>query len=115
MARVFTLDFLRNETAAGAALTLAAAAAILMANSPLAEGYFTFLEAPFVLQVGGWREVHSNADWVKEGLMAVFFFIVGLEIKQEVLRGELSNPRKLALPVLAALGGMVGRPSSFCC
>ena len=106
MARVFTLDFLRTETAAGAALTLAAAAAIVMANSPWAAHYFAFLEAPFVLQVGGWREVHDTADWVKEGLMAVFFFIVGLEIKQEVLRGELSNPRKLALPVLAAVGGM---------
>jgi NhaA family Na+:H+ antiporter len=107
MARVFTLDFLRTETAAGAALTLAAAAAIIVANSPWADAYFAFLETPFVLQVGGWREVHDVADWVKEGLMAIFFFIVGLEIKQEVLRGELSNPRKLALPVLAALGGMI--------
>ena len=107
MARVFTLDFLKTETAAGAALTVAAAAAIVAANSPWAASYFAFLEQPFTLQAGGWRETHGIAEWVKEGLMAVFFFIVGLEIKYEVLRGELSNPRKLALPVLAAVGGMV--------
>lgn len=55
MARVFTLDFLRTETAAGAALTLAAAAAVAAANSAWAPAYFAFLEQPFTLQVGGWR------------------------------------------------------------
>ena len=107
MARAFTLDFLKTEAAAGAALVAAAAAALLAANSPWSGAYFAFLEQPITLQAGAWRETHSLYDWVKEGLMAVFFFIVGLEIKYEVRRGELSNPRKLALPVLAAVGGMV--------
>ena len=107
MARVLTLDFLKTETAAGVALSLAALAAIVVANSPLAPDYFAFLEQPFTLQFGGWRETHGVAEWVREGLMAIFFFIVGLEIKHEILRGELSDPKKLALPVLAALGGMV--------
>jgi len=106
MARIFTLDFLKTETASGVALSLAAVLAIVAANSPFAPDYFAFLEQPFTLQLGGWRETHSLYEWVKEGLMAIFFFIVGLEIKYEVLRGELSNPKKLALPVLAAVGGM---------
>ena len=106
MARAFTLDFLKTETAAGAALVLAALAAVIVANSPWSESYFAFLKRPITLQAGAWEETHSVYEWVKEGLMAVFFFIVGLEIKYEVLRGELSNPRKLALPVLAAVGGM---------
>ena len=107
MARAFTLDFLKTEAAAGAALTLAAVAAMIAANSPWAHAYFAFLEQPITLQAGGWRETHSLYEWVKEGLMAIFFFIVGLEIKYEVRRGELSNPKKLALPVLAAVGGML--------
>ena len=106
MARAFTLDFLKTEAAAGAALAAAAVAAVVLANSPWSGAYFGFLEQPITLQAGAWRETHSLYDWVKEGLMAVFFFIVGLEIKYELLRGELSNPRKLALPVLAAAGGM---------
>ncbi|MDP8917087.1 MAG: Na+/H+ antiporter NhaA [Pseudomonadota bacterium] len=107
MARVLTLDFLKTEAASGVVLSAAALLAVAAANSPFAEDYFAFLEHPFTLQVGGWRETHGVAEWVREGLMAIFFFIVGLEIKYEVLRGELSNPKKLALPVLAALGGMV--------
>ena len=108
MARSFTLEFLKTETASGAALVLATAAALFAANSPWAGEYSALLARPVTLQAGGWAETHSFYDWVKEGLMAIFFFIVGLEIKHEVLRGELSNPRKLALPVLAALGGMAG-------
>lgn len=107
MARVFTLDFLKTETAAGVALSAAALLAMVAANSPWSADYFAFLERPFTLQLGGWRETHGVAEWVREGLMAIFFFIVGLEIKYEVRRGELSNPKKLALPVLAALGGMI--------
>jgi NhaA family Na+:H+ antiporter len=108
MARAFTLDFLKTETASGAALVAAAAAAMFAANSPWADQYFAFLKQPVTLQAGAWAETNSLYEWVKEGLMAIFFFIVGLEIKHEILRGELSNPRKLALPVLAAVGGMAG-------
>jgi NhaA family Na+:H+ antiporter len=107
MARRITLDFLKTESASGVILAVAAAAAILMANSPWAHLYFGFIEAPFTIQVGAFHETHPTLDWVKEGLMAVFFFVVGLEIKYEVLRGELANPRRLVLPIVAALGGMI--------
>lgn len=107
MAKRITLDFLKTESASGAILAVAALVAIAMANSPGDGLYFRFLSAPFTIQVGGFAETHPVLDWVKEGLMAVFFFVVGLEIKYEVLRGELANPRRLLLPILAALGGMI--------
>jgi len=106
MAKRITLDFLKTERASGVILALAALAAIAMANSPADGLYFRFLQAPFTIQIGGFAETHPVLDWVKEGLMAVFFFVVGLEIKYEVVRGELANPRRLALPILAALAGM---------
>jgi NhaA family Na+:H+ antiporter len=102
-----TLAFLKTETGSGLILVLAAAAAIAMANSPLAEGYFAFVHRELTIQVGGFHETLSVLTWVKSGLMAIFFFVVGLEIKYEIFRGELSNPRRLALPILAALGGIV--------
>lgn len=107
MAKRITLDFLKTESASGAILALAALLAIVMANSPADGLYFRFIQAPFTVQVGGFAETLSVLDWVKQGLMAVFFFVVGLEIKYEVLKGELASPRRLALPILAALAGMV--------
>ena len=107
MARKLTLDFLKTETASGAALGVAAVAALIVANSPFAAEYFGWLKSYHVLQIGPLRLEESISNWIKEGLMAVFFLVVGLEIKYEILRGELSDPRKLATPVLAALGGMV--------
>lgn len=107
MAKRITLDFLKTESASGMILAAAALLAIVLANSPWAGAYFGFIGAPFTIQVGGFVETHSVLDWIKEGLMAIFFFVVGLEIKYEIVRGELANPRRLALPVLAALGGMI--------
>lgn len=107
MARRLTLDFLKTEAASGLILGSAALLAILAANSPWADRYFGLLAYEAPLQLAEWRETHSVLEWIKEGLMAIFFFVVGLEIKHEILKGELSNPRKLALPVLAAIGGMV--------
>ncbi|MDB5449724.1 MAG: nhaA [Phenylobacterium sp.] len=107
MARRITLDFLRTEAASGVILAAAAVVAIGLANSPWASGYFGFIRAPFTIHIGAFDETLSVLDWVKEGLMAIFFFVVGLEIKYEILRGELANPRRLALPIVAALGGMV--------
>lgn len=101
-----TLDFLKTESSAGFAPVLAAAAALVLANSALAPSYFHFLARPIPVQVGAFAETESVAGWIKDGLMAVFFLIVGLEIKFEVVRGELSSPRRLATPVLAAVGGM---------
>jgi NhaA family Na+:H+ antiporter len=108
MARRITLDFLRTERGSGAILAGAAGLAIALANSRWAGAYFDFIEQPFPVQLGGWGETLSVLEWVRQGLMAVFFFVLGLEIKYEVLRGELANPRRLALPALAALGGVVG-------
>lgn len=107
MARKFTLDFLKTEAGSGAVLGFAALAALIVANSPAAGGYFAWLKSEQVLQLGPLGLTLSVSEWIKEGLMAVFFLVVGLEIKYEILRGELSDPRKLATPVLAALGGMI--------
>jgi NhaA family Na+:H+ antiporter len=104
--RRITLDFLKTESASGVILALAAALALALSNSPWSGGYFAFTGAPFTVQLGAFRETHTVLDWVKHGLMTIFFFVVGLEIKYEILRGELASPRRLALPVLAALGGM---------
>ena len=107
MARKLTLEFLKTEAGSGAVLGLAAVAALIVANSPLSAGYFGWLKSEHVLQVGPLALEMSISEWIKEGLMAVFFLVVGLEIKYEILRGELSDPRKLATPVLAAAGGMI--------
>jgi len=105
--RKFTLDFLKTEAASGMALGLAAVAALIVANSPMAPDYFGWLKSEHSLQVGPLILQLTISEWIKEGLMAVFFLVVGLEIKYEILKGELSDPRRLATPVLAAIGGMV--------
>lgn len=107
MARRFTLEFLKTETASGAILALAALLGIVAANSPWRDAYGQFLHSQLPVRIGGWAETHANVEWIKEGLMAVFFYVVGLEIKYEVTRGELSTPKRLALPMIAAAGGMI--------
>ncbi|MET3528195.1 Na+/H+ antiporter NhaA [Phenylobacterium koreense] len=102
-----TLDFLKTETASGVILASAALLALLLANSPWADSYFAFIRHEIPIQIGAFHEVKPVDRWIKDGLMAIFFFVVGLEIKHEILRGELSSPRRLALPVLAAIGGIV--------
>lgn len=93
-----------SESAAGVLLIVVAAAAVLVANSPLASAYHDLFHHPL-----GWTPV-AKLDtwhlWINDALMALFFFVVGLEIKREVLDGELSTPAKRRLPVLAALAGM---------
>ncbi|MFT4251526.1 MAG: Na+/H+ antiporter NhaA [Caulobacter sp.] len=91
--------FLRSESAGGVLLMISAAAALAVANSPLAQGYFHALHA----HLGPL----SVAHWINDGLMAVFFLLVGLEIKREVVDGELSTWPRRALPGVAALGGMI--------
>ena len=102
-----TLAFLKTETGSGLLLALAALAAIVWANSPWAGSYDALTHSDIAVQIGPFAETMTLSGWVKAALMPIFFFVVGLEIKHEVLRGELSNPRRLALPVLAALGGVV--------
>jgi NhaA family Na+:H+ antiporter len=108
MARPSTLAFLKTETGAGAVLATAALAAVVLANSPLADDYFSLIHAPLVVRFGAFDQTRDVVSWVRDGLMAVFFLVVGMEIKFEVLRGEFSSPRRVGLPILAALGGMAG-------
>ena len=108
MARPSTLAFLKTETGAGAVLALAALAAVILANSPLADDYFGLIHAPFAVRFGAFDQTRDVQSWTRDGLMAVFFLVVGMEIKFEVLRGEFSSPRRVALPIIAAFGGMIG-------
>ncbi len=107
MARKVTLDFLKTEAASGMALGLAALAALIVANSSLSDAYFAWLKGEHLFRAGPLSLSLSVSEWIKEGLMALFFLVVGLEIKYEILKGELSDPKKLATPVAAALGGML--------
>lgn len=100
-------EFVRGESAGGITLIAAALLAFAWANSPFAPGYFALQETPFGIGVGGFGLEKPLLLWVNDGLMAVFFFLVGLEIKREVSVGELANPRDAALAVIAALGGVV--------
>lgn len=107
MASRSTLEFLKTETGSGLLLVAAAIAAIVWANSPWAWAFASLTQHMVPVQIGPFAEEMSVSGWVKTALMPIFFFVVGLEIKHEVLRGELSNPRRLALPVLAAAGGVL--------
>ncbi len=97
--------FLHIEAASGVLLLLAAAAAIVMANSPLADAYHAFAKTRVVIGAGSLTLDYPLWYWVNDGLMAVFFFVVGLEIKRELTHGQLADPRSAALPVIAAIGG----------
>jgi NhaA family Na+:H+ antiporter len=100
-------DFLRQEAAGGYVLMFAAALALIVANSPLADTYFSVLEIKLGFGVGPLHLNETVIHWINDGLMALFFLLVGLEIKREVLDGELSRPSRVVLPGLAALGGVV--------
>ena len=100
--------FLRVESAGGVVLLLCTAAALVLANSPAAGWYHGLWHAPVALEVGPLQLAGDLGHLVvNDVLMTVFFFVVGLEIKRELVTGELRDPRKAALPVVAALGGMV--------
>lgn len=99
-------DFLQKESAGGIVLILAAALALAVANSPLAAGYFGLLDIPVVAAIGSFVIDKPALLWINDGLMAVFFFLVGLEVKREVLEGQLSSWNKASLPLVAAIGGM---------
>ena len=101
-------DFLRLEAAAGIALLLATIIALAWANSPLAPWYEWLRHLHAGFHLGGVGIDESLELWVNDGLMAVFFLLVGLEIKRELLEGELSTLRTAALPAIAAAGGMLG-------
>jgi len=99
--------FFEFEAAGGIVLALAAVAAMIIANSPLNVWYESFIHAPVAIQIGDFTIAKDAHHWINDGLMAIFFFLVGLELKREVLIGELSNVKQIILPAGAALGGMI--------
>ena len=100
-------EFIHQETASGILLMIAAALALVAANSGLFHAYEQLLHVHVSLGVGDFVIDKTLHHWINDGLMTLFFFVVGLEIKREVLVGELADIRQAALPVVAAIGGMV--------
>ncbi len=110
----FTLDFLKTEAGSGAILALSALVAFLWANSPYGDAYLHLVHFELPVSIGPLYLDWPVAEWVKEGLMTVFFFVVGLEIKYEMTRGALSQPGQVILPVAAAIGGMAAPALVYC-
>ncbi len=105
--------FLRIEAASGLLLLVAAAAALVWANSPWAESYRTLWHTPLGIRIGAFT-FERPLEWVvNDGLMVIFFFVVGMEIRREIHHGELSEWRRAALPAAAALGGMIAPASLY--
>ncbi len=98
--------FIHAQTTTGMILMFMTLLALILANTPLTESYTHFFHTKIDLSVGSWQLSHSIHHWINDGLMAIFFFLIGLEIKREVLVGELSNLKVAILPILAAIGGM---------
>lgn len=100
-------NFLRLEAAGGIVLMAAAVLALIAANSGAAGLYAHFIDTPVEVRVGGLQIAKPLFLWVNDGLMAIFFFLIGLELKREFLEGELSRPANVLLPVIGAVGGIV--------
>ena len=100
-------DFLRLETASGIILVGAAVAAMIVANSPLSGLYASLIDLPVEVRIGTFEIAKPMLLWINDGLMAVFFLLIGLELKREILEGQLSDRSQIALPALGAFGGML--------
>ena len=106
--KISTLEsFLKSESSAGILLIFITIFALLLRNSPLSQMYDSFLHTPVEFRFGNLQIAKPLLLWVNDGLMAVFFFLIGLEVKREVLEGHLSTLRQVALPGVAAVGGML--------
>jgi NhaA family Na+:H+ antiporter len=101
-------QFTDEQSSSGVVLLVCAVVAMAWANSPWAGSYFALWQTPLAIGIGNWSLHLDLAHFINDGLMAAFFFVVGLEIKRELLVGELSKPGQAMLPLLGALGGMVG-------
>jgi NhaA family Na+:H+ antiporter len=99
--------FMHVEAASGLVLIACTVAALVLANSGMSESFLAFWKIKVGFNIGSFSMTHSLGHWINDGLMAVFFFVVGLEVKRELVLGELREPRKAILPVAAALGGML--------
>lgn len=103
----FIHNFLKLESASGILLMIAAVLAMIIANSPFSYLYESLLDVPVEIRIGALHIAKPLILWINDGLMAVFFFLIGLELKRELMEGALSNPKNLVLPTFAAIGGML--------
>ncbi|HLF90065.1 MAG TPA: Na+/H+ antiporter NhaA [Anaerolineales bacterium] len=103
----FIARFLKLETSGGIILMVAAVVALVLANTPLASFYALLIDTPVEIRIGAFEIAKPLLLWINDGLMAVFFFLVGLELKRELIEGELSNKRNIILPGVGAIGGML--------
>ena len=99
--------FLKLESAGGILLLFSAAVAMLLANSPLSSQYNDFLNLPVSLQIGSFSINKTLIHWINDGFMAVFFVLVGMEVKKELFEGALSSYQQAIFPAIAAVGGMI--------
>jgi len=100
-------DFLKLESASGLILIVATVVALIFANTPLDHIYELFLSTQVGVQVGALEISKPLLLWINDGLMAVFFFLIGLELKRELIEGELSDPKQIVMPAAGAVGGML--------
>jgi len=100
-------NFLKHESAGGIILFFCVIISLLIANSPLGAGFNRLLESRIGFDTDSIHLRYSVALWINDGLMAIFFLLVGLEIKRELVEGELASPKKAALPILSAIGGAI--------
>lgn len=108
MSLLFSIEkFLRSESAGGIILIFAAVLAMVAANTDLSVFYQLLLSLPVEVRVGDFEIAKPLLLWINDGLMTIFFFLVGLELKRELIEGELSEPNKIVLPFVGAVGGMI--------
>lgn len=110
--RQFIEDFLEKEASSGVLLIIVTVIALILSNTFLASWYQAFLHIPVVIKIGALSLDKSLYHWVNDGLMVIFFLLIGLEVKREILEGHLSSVSQAALPVIAAIGGMAV-PAAF--
>ena len=108
-------NFLKMESSAGIILMAAAVLAMIIANSPLREYYGLLLDVPVEIRIGALQIAKPFILWVNDGLMAIFFFLVGLELKREVIEGELSTLSNIILPAIGAVGGICVPVAIYVC
>lgn len=99
--------FISNSTTSGILLFISAMIALVLANSPLKDVYHHFWENTFTIGFSDYVISKSLHHWINDGLMSIFFFVIGLELKREIMAGELSKPKDAVLPIFAGIGGMV--------
>ena len=103
----FLNKFIQLETSGSIVLFAATISALILANSPLKESFLGFWDSYITLSLPGFELSKPILKWINDGLMVIFFFLIGLEIKREIVTGELNHLKKASLPIFAAIGGMV--------